>query len=207
MATEITSKSELIALATKLDSKSKEIVEAMNSISTTLKSVSSYDGIDVSSAANTLSGNLTNLSTDFTNASLNISNYAGLIEEFDTDDFDMGDTFGKDASPRMYIKEMVNLDLLVDVSDIIINTDPNTTNVVNYVSSKELDGNLTIVNDLHMKNMVVFCKYALTSKLGVVSPSTVVNTSVAEAAVPVVDGSVPVTNQEVVSQESTNTVG
>jgi hypothetical protein len=92
MATEITSKSELIALATKLDSKSKEIVEAMNSISTTLKSVSSYDGIDVSSAANTLSGNLTNLSTDFTNASLNISNYAGLIEEFDTDDFDMGDT-------------------------------------------------------------------------------------------------------------------
>lgn len=92
MATEITSKSELIALATKLDSKSKEIVEAMNSLSTTLKSVSSYDGIDVSSAASTLSGNLTNLSTDFTNASLNISNYAGLIDEFDSDDFDMGDT-------------------------------------------------------------------------------------------------------------------
>lgn len=92
MATEITSKSELTALATKLDSKSKEVVEAMNSLSTTLKSVSSYDGIDVSSAANTLSGNLTNLSTDFTNLSLNISSYAGLIEEFDTDDFDMGDT-------------------------------------------------------------------------------------------------------------------
>ena len=92
MATEITSKSELTALATKLDSKSKEIVEAMNSLSTTLESVSSYDGIDVSSAANTLSGNLTNLSTDFTNVSLNISNYAGLIEEFDSDDFDMGDT-------------------------------------------------------------------------------------------------------------------
>ena len=92
MATEITSKSELIALATKLDSKSKEIVDAMSSLSTTLKSVSSYDGIDVSSAANTLSGNLTNLSTDFTNASLNIANYAGLIDEFDSDDFDMGDT-------------------------------------------------------------------------------------------------------------------
>ena len=92
MATEITSKSELTALATKLDSKSKEVVEAMNSLCTTLKSVSSYDGIDVSSAANTLSGNLTNLSTDFTNLSLNISNYAGLIEEFDSDDFDMGDT-------------------------------------------------------------------------------------------------------------------
>ena len=35
---------------------------------------------------------LTNLSTDLTNVSLNISNYAGLIEEFDSDDFDMGDT-------------------------------------------------------------------------------------------------------------------
>ena len=92
MATEITSKSELIALATKLDSKSKEIVDAMSSLSTTLKSVSSYDGIDVSSAANTLSGNLTNLSTDFTNASLNISSYAALIEEFDSDDFEMGNT-------------------------------------------------------------------------------------------------------------------
>ena len=92
MATEITSKSELAALATKLDSKSKEIVEAKNSLSTTLKSVSSYDGIDVSSAANVLSGNLTNLSTDFTNISLNISNYAGLIEEFDSDDFDTNNT-------------------------------------------------------------------------------------------------------------------
>ena len=92
MATEITSKSELIALATKLDSKSKDIVGAMDNLSTTLKSVSNYDGIDVSSAANILSGNLTNLSTDFTNASLNISNYAALIEEFDIDDFDMGDT-------------------------------------------------------------------------------------------------------------------
>lgn len=92
MATEITSKSELVALATKLDSKSKEIIETMSSLSSTIKSVSNYDGIDVSSAASTLSGNLTNLSTDFTNASLNIANYAGLIQEFDKDDFDTGVT-------------------------------------------------------------------------------------------------------------------
>ena len=92
MATEITSKSELAALATKLDSKSKEIVESMNNISTTLKSVSNYDGIDVTSAANLLSNNLTNISTDLTTASLNISSYAGLIEEFDSDDFEIGDT-------------------------------------------------------------------------------------------------------------------
>lgn len=92
MATEITSKSELASMATKLDSKSKEIVESMNNISTILKSVSNYDGIDISSAASILSKNLENLSTDFTNASLNIANYAGLIEEFDSDDFEIGDT-------------------------------------------------------------------------------------------------------------------
>lgn len=92
MATEITSKSELAALAIKLDSKSKEVIEAMNNLSATLKTVESYDGIDVAATASTLSSNLTNLSTDLTNVSLNISNYAGLIEEFDSDDFDMGDT-------------------------------------------------------------------------------------------------------------------
>ena len=78
--------------------------------------------------------------------------------------FDLGDTFSKDASPAMYIKEMVNLDLLVDISDIIVNIDPNMTNVVNYVSSSNMDGNLTLVEDLHMKNMITFCKYALTSR-------------------------------------------
>ena len=107
MATEITSKSELAALATKLDSKSKEVVEAMNSLSATLKSVSSYDGIDVSSAANKLSGNLTNLSTDFTNISLNISSYAGLIEEFDSDDFDPGD--GEITPEDDYVDTITNL--------------------------------------------------------------------------------------------------
>lgn len=79
--------------------------------------------------------------------------------------FDMGDTFSKDASPVMYIKEMVHLDLLLDISDIIVNIDPKMTNVVNYESTKEMDGNLTLVGDLHMRNMIVFCKYALTSKL------------------------------------------
>ena len=78
--------------------------------------------------------------------------------------FDLGDTFSKDASPAMYIKEMVNLDLLVDISDIIVNIDPNMTNVVNYVSTSNMDGNLTLVEDLHMKNMITFCKYALTSR-------------------------------------------
>ncbi len=78
--------------------------------------------------------------------------------------FDLGDTFSKDAPPEMYIKEMVNFDLLVDVSDIIVNIDPNTTNVVNYESKTIMDGNLTLVEDLQVKYSTVFCKYALTTK-------------------------------------------
>ncbi len=81
--------------------------------------------------------------------------------------FDLGDTFSKDAAPTMYIKEMVNFDLLVDISDIIINIDPNRTNVVNYVSNPIIDGNLTLVDDLHVKYTTTFCKYALTSKTAV----------------------------------------
>lgn len=82
--------------------------------------------------------------------------------------FDLGDTFSKDASPEMFIKEMVNFDLLVDISDIIINIDPNKTNVVSYESKSVIDGNLNIVEDLHAKYSTVFCKYALTSKSGTV---------------------------------------
>ena len=78
--------------------------------------------------------------------------------------FDLGDTFSKDAPPAMYIKEMVNFDLLVDISDIIINIDPNRTNVVDYESVSTIDGNLTFVEDLHMKYATTFCKYAFTSK-------------------------------------------
>ena len=82
--------------------------------------------------------------------------------------FDLGDTFSKNAPLDMYIKEMVNFDLLVDISDIIINIDPNKTNVVSYESKTVIDGNLTIVEDLYAKYSTVFCKYALTSKNGVV---------------------------------------
>ena len=91
MTTEITSKSELMALASKLGSQSNEMIGAMESISSTLKSVINYDGIDVASAASTLSNNLTNISTDLKNEALNISNYAQLMGEFDSNDYDSQD--------------------------------------------------------------------------------------------------------------------
>lgn len=78
--------------------------------------------------------------------------------------FDLGDTFSKNASPVMYIKEMVDFNLLVDLTDVLVNIDPNKTNVVAYDSVTELDGNLTLVKDLHAKYSSIFCKYALTKK-------------------------------------------
>ena len=141
MATEITSKSELVALATKLDSKSKEIIETMSSLSSTMKSVSNYDGIDVSSAASTLSGNLTNLSTDFTNASLNISNYAGLIQEFDVDDFEIGDTSStKDATVTLSTSDNSSNDQSSTSSVVYSGVTAGVTSSSSYTSSSSNAG-------------------------------------------------------------------
>ena len=141
MATEITSKSELVALATKLDSKSKEIIETMSSLSSTMKSVSNYDGIDVSSAASTLSENLTNLSTDFTNASLNISNYAGLIQEFDVDDFEIGDTSStKDATVTLSTSDNSSNDQSSTSSVVYSGVTAGVTSSSSYTSSSSNAG-------------------------------------------------------------------
>ena len=148
MATEITSKSELVALATKLDSKSKEIIETMSSLSSTMKSVSNYDGIDVSSAASTLSGNLTNLSTDFTNASLNISNYAGLIQEFDVDDFEIGDTSSaKDATVTLSTSDNSSNDQSSTSSVVYSGVTAGVTSSSSYTSSSSNAGKHNYYNN------------------------------------------------------------
>jgi hypothetical protein len=79
--------------------------------------------------------------------------------------FDMGDTFSKDASPLMYIKEMVNLNILMDLDDVNVSIDPKMTKVVNYQSARDMDGNLSIVSDLKVNNIVTFCKYVVEPKL------------------------------------------
>ena len=89
MATHITSKSKLKTLATKLDSKSNDIAKTIEDLSEILKSVNSYDGIDISAAANLLNDNLTNISADLKNITLNIFNYIDVIQEFDSKDFNL----------------------------------------------------------------------------------------------------------------------
>lgn len=90
--------------------------------------------------------------------------------------FDVGDIYSKGASLEMYIKEMVNFELLIDISDITINIDPNRTIVAKYFSTPNIVENLSIVDDIKMSYKTIFCKYALTSKL-----STVVTMNQAQA--------------------------
>lgn len=100
--------------------------------------------------------------------------------------FDLGDIYGKGVSPEMFVKEMINFEILVDVSDIIINIDPNKTYVTKYYSEPNVVGNLSIVDHIKMDFKTKFCKYAFTSKL-----STVVQmnqaTAVASSVSPVVN--------------------
>lgn len=85
--------------------------------------------------------------------------------------FDLGEIYGKNISSEMFIKEMVNFDLLVDVSDIIINIDPNKVNVARYFTEPNIVENLSIVDDIKMSYKTTFCKYALTSNLSAVVTS------------------------------------
>lgn len=84
--------------------------------------------------------------------------------------FDVGDIYSKNASLQMEIKEMVDFELLVETSDIVINVDPFRTNVVRYYSEPNAIDNVLVVDDLKMNYKTTFCKFAFTSNI----PSVVV---------------------------------
>lgn len=105
--------------------------------------------------------------------------------------FDVGDIYSKNASLQMSIKEMVDFELLIDTSDILINVDPFRTNVVRYYSEPNAIDNILVVNDLKMNYKTTFCKFAFTSNLEGVLPQ--VNNVVVESQ--------PVTSNQVVATE------
>lgn len=106
--------------------------------------------------------------------------------------FDVGDIYSKNASLQMSIKEMVDFELLIDTSDILINVDPFRTNVVRYYSEPNAIDNILVVNDLKMNYKTTFCKFAFTSNLEGVLPQ--VNNVVVESQ--------PVTSNQVVATEN-----
>lgn len=105
--------------------------------------------------------------------------------------FDVGDIYSKNASLQMSIKEMIDFELLIDTSDILINVDPFRTNVVRYYSEPNAIDNILVVNDLKMNYKTTFCKFAFTSNLEGVLPQ--VNNVVVESQ--------PVTSNQVVATE------
>ena len=73
---------------------------------------------------------------------------------------DLGDIYNKNASPKIEIREMINFELLIDVSDIIINIDKTKVNVINYYSELSVEGNVSIAKDIKSSGKTVFVKYA-----------------------------------------------
>ena len=73
---------------------------------------------------------------------------------------DLGDLYSKNASPKMEIKEVINFELLIDVSDVAIKIDKNKTNVINYYSELEVEGNVSIAKDIKSSGKTIFIKYA-----------------------------------------------
>ena len=78
--------------------------------------------------------------------------------------FDLGDIYTKNASPLMEIKEMINFELLIDLSDINVDVDPIVTSVANYYTEPKLEENISYVDDVKLRSRIDFCKYYVLSK-------------------------------------------
>lgn len=113
--------------------------------------------------------------------------------------FDIGDIYTKGGSLQMYIKEMVDFDLLIEISDINITINDFKTKVTNYYSEPITIENVQVVNDIKKKYNTLFCKYIFYTGLAAdnVPTSTAEETPVA-VETPVV-ANVPV-NQQTVEQ-------
>ena len=89
MVTKISSKSELVALASKLNTQLVQLGSEIDAIKKVLSSVTDYDGINLSSGANILSNNLTAVYEGLKIVSLNIKNYAEDLAKFDVYDLNI----------------------------------------------------------------------------------------------------------------------
>ncbi len=80
----VSDKEELSSLASEATSDVKDVKPGVKDAKSALSSVSNYDGINVSSAAQTLSSNLDNVMADLDTTIKNINTYAKTLMELDT---------------------------------------------------------------------------------------------------------------------------
>lgn len=77
---------------------------------------------------------------------------------------DFGDLYNKD-NVEIKVNGMKSFELLVDVSDVLVNVDENLINVVRYYSNPKTVGNVSIVDEIFMNGQNTFCKLALVNNL------------------------------------------
>ena len=88
MVTEVSSKTELAALATKLSTQATELTASVDALVSAIGSASDYDGINVTGAANILKSNLETILADLEVVAANILAYSNELNNLDTNDND-----------------------------------------------------------------------------------------------------------------------
>lgn len=87
MQTDVRDVNELSSVSSELKTLARELDDSVDQLNFIIFTARDYDGIDISSAGNTLRSNLRTISSDMKNVSRNISDYTVGIEELDKDDF------------------------------------------------------------------------------------------------------------------------
>ena len=75
--------------------------------------------------------------------------------------FDLGDIYSKGASLQMAIKEMVNFELLIEMTGNLINIDNSKIDVARYYTVPKITENISYVDDIKLGYKTTFCKYAI----------------------------------------------
>lgn len=91
MVTEVSSKTELAALATKLSTQATELTASVDALVSAIGSASDYDGINVTGAANILKSNLETILADLEVVAANILAYSNELNNLDTNDMELQD--------------------------------------------------------------------------------------------------------------------
>jgi len=87
---------------------------------------------------------------------------------------DLGDIYDKNASPKLEIREMINFELLIDMSDVLVNIDKTKVRVNNFYSELTVEGNVSVARDIKSAGKTVFVKYALLPNTQVLGEAPVV---------------------------------
>lgn len=101
---------------------------------------------------------------------------------------DFGNQEEKDSSKRaISVKNITNVNMLLDVNDVLILRDENLVNVVKYFSEAKKENGISIVEELKNGGKTVFCKFTISNNLGnalnngsIQAPSSLEQTNVTE---------------------------